>query len=189
MGEPVTRRMALGAAFVAAAVPKAAAAAAMTPGTDDAALVALGRQFDAIAAEILAFRAEYNASVERRELEVCRRLGIEASQSSLNQEAAQRYVRLMKEVGDETGAEAAVEQMEAILARLDPIERAIIATPACTLVGLGVKARHAAHVVSQHWDEPIEKADWRTRTVRLLIEAVCEVARVSLPFRNSHDAV
>jgi hypothetical protein len=47
--------------------------------------------------------------------------------------------------------EAGTGQVEAILARLDPIERAIMATPARTIAGLGVKARHAAYVTSQYW--------------------------------------
>jgi hypothetical protein len=76
-------------------------------------------------------------------------------------------------------------QVEAFLARLDPIERAIMGTSAYTMAGLGVKARHAAYVVSEYWEEPIDKIDWEGKAVRLLIEAVCELARVPLPFRNS----
>ncbi|WP_316200585.1 MULTISPECIES: hypothetical protein [unclassified Bradyrhizobium] len=74
-----------------------------------------------------------------------------------------------------------VEKMEAILARVAPIERAIMATPAQTIVGLGIKARHAAYVVSEHWDVPIEQIEWEARAVRLLIEAICKVAGVRLP--------
>lgn len=58
-------------------------------------------------------------------------------------------------------------------------------TSAYTMAGLGVKARHAAYVVSEYWEEPIDKIDWEGKAVRLLIEAVCELARVPLPFRNS----
>jgi hypothetical protein len=53
-----------------------------------------------------------------------------------------------------------LEQLEAALARLAPIEQAIMATPAQTVVGLGVKARHAAYVLSEYWAQPLEKADW-----------------------------
>jgi len=73
-------------------------------------------------------------------------------------------------------------KVESVLARLDPVERAIMATPARTIVGLGIKARHAAYVVSEHWDAPIEQIDWDARAVRLLIEAVCKAAGVRLPF-------
>jgi hypothetical protein len=59
-----------------------------------------------------------------------------------------------------------------------------MATPACTIAGLGVKARHAAYVMSQYWEEPISQIDWEAQAVRLLIEAVCDVARTPLPFRT-----
>jgi hypothetical protein len=75
------------------------------------------------------------------------------------------------------------KQVEAILARLYPIEQAIMATPAHTIVGLGVKARHAAYVMSQYWEKPIDQIDWEARAVRLLIEAVCDVARTPSAFR------
>ncbi|WP_316195604.1 MULTISPECIES: hypothetical protein [unclassified Bradyrhizobium] len=75
-----------------------------------------------------------------------------------------------------------IQKIESVLARLDPVERAIMATPARTIVGLGVKARHAAYVVSEHWDSPIEQNDWDVRAVRLLIEAICKAAGVGLPF-------
>jgi hypothetical protein len=69
-----------------------------------------------------------------------------------------------------------------MLGRLAPIERAL---PARTIAGLGVKARHDAYVMSQHWEEPVDQIDWEAKAVRLLIEAVCEVARMPLPFRTS----
>lgn len=76
------------------------------------------------------------------------------------------------------------QKIEAILTRLAPVERAIMATSARTIVGLGIKARHAAYVVSEHWDVPIDQVEWDARAVRLLIEAVCEVAGVRFPFSN-----
>jgi hypothetical protein len=80
-----------------------------------------------------------------------------------------------------------VEIIEATLGRLEPIERAIMETSARTVVGLGVKARHAAYVMSEYWDAPIDKIDWDARAVRLLIEAVCESAGLSLPFRGDDE--
>ncbi|CAL74711.1 hypothetical protein BRADO0788 [Bradyrhizobium sp. ORS 278] len=80
-------------------------------------------------------------------------------------------------------SEAQEKCVEAILARLHPIERAIMAAPAYSIVGLGVKARHAAYVMSQYWDGPTDKIDWEAQAIRLLIEAVCEVARTPLSFR------
>jgi hypothetical protein len=57
-------------------------------------------------------------------------------------------------------SEAQTKHVEAILARLYPIERAIMVAPAYAITGLGVKARHAAYVMSQYWEEPTEKIDW-----------------------------
>jgi hypothetical protein len=74
-----------------------------------------------------------------------------------------------------------LELTEAMLGRLEPIERAIIETPARTAVGLGVKARHAAYVMSEYWAAPIDRIDWDARAIRLLIEAVCEFAGMQLP--------
>ena len=53
-------------------------------------------------------------------------------------------------------------------------------TPAHTIAGLGVKARHAAYVMSQYWEVPIDRIDWHARAIRLLIEAVCHVAHAPL---------
>jgi hypothetical protein len=61
---------------------------------------------------------------------------------------------------EEVGREALTKEVEATLARLAPIERAIMEMPACTIAGLGVKARHAAYVLSQYWEAPI---DWDAR--------------------------
>jgi hypothetical protein len=77
-----------------------------------------------------------------------------------------------------------IKQAEAILARLDPIEREIMHAPACTIAGLGVKARHAAFVMSEYWEGPVDQIDWDAQAVRLLIEAICDVAGTPLPFRT-----
>jgi len=102
--------------------------------------------------------------------------------------AAQKADRLLA-VSDSAGGvnenaskEAQAKRVEAILARLYPIERAIMAAPACTIVGLGVKARHAAYVMSQYWEEPAGKIDWEAQVVRLLIEAVRDAARTPPSF-------
>lgn len=73
-------------------------------------------------------------------------------------------------------------QIEAVLARLYPVELTILATPARTINDLGVKARHAAYVMSHYREAPINQLDWDARTIRLLIEAVCNVTGTQLPF-------
>jgi hypothetical protein len=56
-----------------------------------------------------------------------------------------------------------------------------VQTPVCTITGLGVKARHAAYVMSQYWEAPADQIDWDEQVVRLLIEAICKLANVPLP--------
>jgi hypothetical protein len=135
-------------------------ASAIAPIEADEALLVLESQFNNLAAELVA------AQRLRGELVIC------------PDQRLPRGVRRGVDVG--TDYEAGTREVEAILARLDPIERAIMATPARTIAGLGVKARHAAYVTSQYWNEPIDKIDWEARAVRLLIEAVCNVAHAPL---------
>jgi len=71
----------------------------------------------------------------------------------------------------------------AVLARLDPVERAIMETPAYTVTGLSVKARHLAYVLSEYWEAPIGQIAWEGRAVRLLVEAVCDLANAPLRTR------
>jgi hypothetical protein len=78
--------------------------------------------------------------------------------------------------GARDGDSGWTKEAESILEHLYPIERAIMETRAQTIAGLGVKARHAAYVISQYWDVPIDKIDWDAQTIRLLIEAVCDFA-------------
>ncbi|WP_315825576.1 MULTISPECIES: hypothetical protein [unclassified Bradyrhizobium] len=78
-----------------------------------------------------------------------------------------------------------LDRLETMLADLAPVEQAIMGTPARTIAGLGVKARHAAYVVSEYWDAPLDQIDWHSRAVRSLIEAVCEVASVPYSFEPS----
>jgi hypothetical protein len=73
---------------------------------------------------------------------------------------------------------------EALLARLDPVERAIMGTPAYTMTGLSVKARHLAYVLSEYWEAPIDQIGWEGRAVRLLVEAICNVASTPLSIRE-----
>jgi len=79
----------------------------------------------------------------------------------------------------------AVGRIEAALSDMEPIERAILAIPADSIAGVAVKARVAAHVVSNYWDVPLDRLDLHARAFRLLIEAVCSVAGVSLAFPSA----
>jgi hypothetical protein len=121
----------------------------------DAMLVALGSQFEALSTELAALQ---NGTV------------VTFAPTAAPSE----------ELNDETAIHPSAERIEAILALLDPIERAIMTTPAASVVGLGVKARHAAHVLSHYWIDSANTLDWDVRAVRLLIESTCSVAGVGL---------
>jgi hypothetical protein len=129
---------------------------AIAPDETDCALLALESQFNALAAELAA------AQGAQGEFTICLHQRPEWGEQA--------------DVDLGSDYESRTREAEEILARLDPIERAIMATPARTIAGLGVKARHAAYVTSQYWNEPIDKIDWEARAVRLLIEAVCDAA-------------
>jgi hypothetical protein len=73
---------------------------------------------------------------------------------------------------------------EDVLARLDPVERAIMETPAYTMTGLSVKARHLAYVLSEYWEAPIGQITWEGRAVRLLVETICSIANAPLRVRE-----
>jgi hypothetical protein len=132
---------------------------------EDSALLLLAAQFETLAAELAA------AERLRGEFTTC-----QDQQRSIHD-------------GEPAGPDAAAwtKQVETILARLYPIEQAIMQTPACTVVGLGVKARHAAYVLSQYWEEPVDQIDWEAQAIRLLIEAVCDVTRTPLPLHGGDE--
>jgi len=119
----------------------------------DAVLVALGRSFEALSAELATLQQQDGQSA--------------AATCDAKSQVAAVVV-------------SGVERIEAVLSSLDPIERAIMAIPARTVVGLGVKARHAAHVLSNYWTDVPERLDWDARTMRHLIESACSVAGVDL---------
>jgi hypothetical protein len=119
----------------------------------DAELIALGREFEALSAELAVLQRQENDGPSV---------------------AAQRSERK-----DNAMVGRSAERIEALLGLLDPIERAIMAIPAVTVIGLGVKARHAAHVLSHYWTDSPDRLDWDSRAVRLLIESTCTVAGIS----------
>lgn len=124
----------------------------------DKALLAYAASFESLAAELVAAQMT-NAGLEQMSL----------VQNSLETDAGNHCER------DRT------KQIEEILARLSPVEMAIMTTPACTSVGLGVKARHVAHVLSEYWDVPLDHLDWEAQAVRLLVEAVCGFSGAPMP--------
>ena len=126
--------------------------ATASPG-DDSPLLALEKQFNAITAELLA--------LER----LCRDQKRNRGPTARSPEGS----TIASCVGEHTHDAVMTEQIESVLARLHPIERAIMQTPARTMAGLSVKAQHAAYVTSQYWEALIDELDWDERAVRLLI--------------------
>jgi hypothetical protein len=88
-------------------------------------------------------------------------------------------------IHEELVDESRMKDDENVLARLAPIERAIMETPASTLAGLGVKARHVGYVLSEYWEVPIDQIDWEARAVRLLIESICSITHTPLLWRDA----
>ena len=113
---------------------------------DDAGLLALEERFDGHVRELLATQPT----------------GIELA-TCLHQQSLRHDVELAG-----IDADTRMKQAEAILARLYPIEQAIMQTRARTIAGLGVKARHAAYVMSHYWEEPIDKIDWEAQAMIIL---------------------
>jgi hypothetical protein len=59
---------------------------------------------------------------------------------------------------------------------MDPISRRIMALPATTPAGLGVKARAAVFACSHHWDKLFDELNWDDKHARALIESVLQFA-------------
>ena len=132
--------------------------ALLLPMDDDAGLLALETQFNNLVDELIASRIARDAPATHPD-------GLLLARGNVQESFAP----------DTDRAD------EAVLARLYPIEQAIVATRARTITGLGVKARHAAFVLSHYWEAPIDRIDWDARTMRLLIEAICGLAYLPLP--------
>jgi hypothetical protein len=140
-----------------------AAVKTLTTEDDDACLLSLEVQFNGLITELVAAQ--------------------KASSETAIYPAKQSLVQGSMPAGSdaESDNQARTKLIEAILARLYPIERSIMQMPACTITGLGVKARHAAYVMSQYWEAPVDQNDWDAQVIRLLIESACGLAKVPLP--------
>jgi hypothetical protein len=129
---------------------------------DDSPLLELDKQLTDLMSEILAVEREYKERVHSRSTAMDGRHSVHV----------------------QSDEEATTQQIESVLSRLEQIERNIMLTSAHTIVGLGVKARHAASVTSEYWNAPIDRIDWDAQAVRLLIEAVCRFSQMPLPFHD-----
>src|SRR5438552_2083606 len=105
---------------------------------DDSLLLELDKQFTDLMSEIHAVEREYKERVHSRSTAMDGRHSVHV----------------------QSNEETTTQQIESVLSRLEQIERNIMQTPAHTIVGLGVKARHAAYVTSEYWSAPIDRIDW-----------------------------
>jgi len=88
-----------------------------------------------------------------------------------------QFIALIAELDGQVGEPAPTDHFvtmteEALLARLDPIERAIMGSPAQTITGLSVKARDLPRVLSEYSKGPIDQTGWEGRAVRVVVEAI-----------------
>jgi len=143
--------------------PHSELSALILPTDDDAGLLALEVQFNSLVAEMVAVQSANDPRASYPDGQSLTRSNVQAGYES------------------DSDQDDRTNKAEDVLARLYPIEQAIMATPARTIMGLGVKARHAAYVMSHYWEAPIEQIDWDARAMRLLIEAVCRLANIPLP--------
>jgi hypothetical protein len=130
-------------------------------------------------------RSEFNASAAPAQNDDAGLLALQAQFDELVGDLLVVQARDMDLAGIDAGT--TMNHAEAILARLYPIEQAIMQTRALTIAGLGVKACHAAYVMSEYWEAPIEQLDWDAQTIRLLIEAVCNFTGTPLPFSERYE--
>ena len=173
----ITSRRALLAAVPAAALsaPLAALASptAVSAGPNpDAALLALGRRFDAVhlewEARSPAFEAANNAwGAALRNL--ARTRGSEPTPDEV-------YSRLFAEADPEGLMKQEEEFCEA---EVYPLTEAILAAPAATVEGLAVKARALTFTIKPDiWEaEDAEDLGWDEQVLRGLVEAVLRLAR------------
>jgi hypothetical protein len=153
---------------ITSTAPSTEAGGSSSNGNDDLMLFALETQFNELAAELAALQNACNTQ-----------------EVACDRPSAEEGLRIVTRA---LPNQDMTRQAEAILARLYPVEQAIMTTPARTIAGLGVKARHAAHVVSEYWTAPISQIDWEGQVVRHLIESVCSLANVPLPFCDPDKA-
>ncbi|WP_316226751.1 MULTISPECIES: hypothetical protein [unclassified Bradyrhizobium] len=113
----------------------------------------------------------------------------DATLSALEEQFIALAAELDRGVSDQSkqADEYATAHDEALLACLDPIERAIMETPANTVKGLSIKARHLAYVLSEYWESPIDEIEWQGRAVRLLVEEICKIAHVPVDIRHPNS--
>lgn len=141
----------------------------------DAELIRLGRQLDPLMAELIDIWPEY-----RRASNALERLRARHKAEWLSLYAAGRNEEagaMARHWEEETGFTPVNARVERLDHELEPIINAIMAHPAATIAGLGVKARAAVWGVLTMRNDPGEVPDgWGEEITRSLILAVMALA-------------
>jgi hypothetical protein len=156
----------------------------------DAELLRLSTRFDAIWPELEAAREAAWTAADAADDEISRRVGYDVRDGrSRTSEEGRHAWEVLKVVRNERGTDNVIRACETVLARIDAVHQQIIATPAQTLLGVGVKARTGAMLSLSHlWDEPRHDLDYEDQVTRNLIESICEAAGITLPWRTTDVA-
>jgi hypothetical protein len=142
--------LATGAALAAVPVGAVAAQASVNP---DAELLALGRQLAILHAEDIRTEEVSEATAEEASEETTRRLGYDLDQEKATK-TNESWIVMYGIVRRESGADALSDANYAVWQRIEPIYRRVMAMPAHTVAGIGVKARAVAmFAVSYLWDK------------------------------------
>jgi hypothetical protein len=159
------------AALAALAIPAAAVAVG-----DDAELLRLGAELDALYPLKVETREACAAMCDAADDEVDRRLGFSPRQGfKMTDEQGEQYMAVAREVYA-TGADAAVWRDTAVWETVDVIHGKILNLPAHTAAGVAVKARALAMFYQWNLWQEERPDDWGDQILRDLIEAVCKLA-------------
>ena len=173
------------AAVATVAAPSIAMATASD--NDDADLIALGKKFETA-------YAEFVAADNTRDRLMADAFGRAMERSGLGERFLDPKVLSKEEFKvwlEVLGAEqAGIGDMDAELVNMEPIEIAVMNTPAHTLAGLRVKVQVAIFRNRHLWSAPRNKLDWHEEATRELIETACRLTGQSIPVETvSNPAV
>jgi|SRR5665213_1487509 len=137
----------------------------------DAELLAIGEQYDALAAIYEDAQRRAQPRWDARENFLASLRG--GPRTPSNREIMHALAQI-----DRKFPIADPQPDDAIGATDEPACR-IMALPARTIAGLAVKARVAKLAASNYWDDPDDDADWDKLIVRKLIDAILESAKAA----------
>jgi hypothetical protein len=142
-------------------------------------LIEIGAKFDEAAAQQIEADTRSNELFEPIHEAIEAQATWPDDQEKWTSDDARNYHATRGRVIDDIGAEWAsvtAELEDVHHWRTDKLMRAIWATPAHSMAGLGIKAKAAALASNHFWDKPFGELDWDHKGPRALIEAVLDVA-------------